>query len=304
MSRICYRPTNFKDATLAIISAANRIIQEYTDAGFVLTLRQLYYQFVARDLIANKQSEYKRLGSIINKARYAGLVDWEAMEDRTRNLRDLSSWTGPEHLIEAAATWFHRDHWVGQPTRVEVWIEKDALVGVIEPVCQRLDIPFFSCRGYVSSSEMWSAGNRLHGYRQNHGQRPIILHLGDHDPSGVNMTEVIQETLDVFDTDVLVQRIALTMDQVEEHDPPPNPAKETDSRYDRYVEQTGLTDCWELDALDPRTMEAVIQAGVDEHIDQDTWDDIEQEENREREQLEKVADGWSEIVDRLDLDLI
>lgn len=101
----------FRGASLEIIETANQIIDEYQDLGFRLTLRQLYYQFVARDIIANSQKEYKRLGSIINDGRLAGMIDWEAIEDRTRNVRTHSSWDDPADIIEAAARGFALDLW-------------------------------------------------------------------------------------------------------------------------------------------------------------------------------------------------
>ena len=147
MPKIAYIDKSFRDSTLGAIAQAETIIQEYQSQGFTLTLRQLYYQFVARDLIRNSQREYKRLGSIINDARLAGLIDWYSIEDRTRFLRGLNSWDSPEEIIQETASNYHRDRWNGQKWRPEVWIEKDALVGVIEGVCNELDIDYFACRG-------------------------------------------------------------------------------------------------------------------------------------------------------------
>src|SRR5512139_1588276 len=161
MPKVCYVPKSFSSNSMSIIEKANEIIAEYARLGFDLTLRQLYYQFVSRALIPNKDTEYKRLGSIINDARLAGLIDWDAITDRTRNLRSLSHWDDPGDIIYSAARSYHINRWEDQEYRVEVWIEKDALVGVIEGVCTDLDIPYFSCRGYTSQSEMWAAAQRL-----------------------------------------------------------------------------------------------------------------------------------------------
>jgi hypothetical protein len=121
----------FRPDSQRIIEQAVEIIEDYTAQGFTLTLRQLYYQFVARDLIPNRQSEYKRLGSIINDARLAGLIDWDMIEDRTRNVRKVSAWESPQEIVSAIAEQYKEDLWAGQSQRVEVWIEKDALVGVV-----------------------------------------------------------------------------------------------------------------------------------------------------------------------------
>src|SRR5262249_10346260 len=155
--------------------------------GYNLTLRQLFYQFVSRDLIPNNVRSYKRLGSIINDARLAGLIDWSAIEDRTRNLHELPCWRTPAGIIRSCAQQYRTDLWAKQENRVEVWIEKEALAGVFERVCDELRVPFFSCRGYTSQSEMWVAGHRLKRIIDA-GQRPVILHFGDHDPSGMDMT--------------------------------------------------------------------------------------------------------------------
>lgn len=136
MARECFVPKDFAFKTRAVIRQANAIIAEYMAAGYKLTLRQLYYQFVSRDLIPNKQSEYKKLGDTINNARLAGLIDWDAIEDRTRNVRKLPVWTSPQSILDAVAEQYREDAWKDQPTHVEAWIEKDALVGVIEAVCE------------------------------------------------------------------------------------------------------------------------------------------------------------------------
>src|SRR5579864_7879084 len=101
MPKIAYKEFNFRAPTLAIVKKANEIIAEYAAQGFDLTLRQLYYQFVSRDLIPNTQKDYKNLGSIINDARLAGMIDWETIVDRTRELRSLSHWSDPSEIIAA-----------------------------------------------------------------------------------------------------------------------------------------------------------------------------------------------------------
>src|SRR5580692_12534694 len=103
MATELFVPRNFSEGSLSLIAAATQIIEEYQADGFTLTLRQLYYQFVSRDLIENKQTEYKRLGSIINDARLAGLIDWSAIEDRTRNVEINSHWDEPSGVIQSAA---------------------------------------------------------------------------------------------------------------------------------------------------------------------------------------------------------
>jgi hypothetical protein len=293
MPKIAYVEKKFSTGSLATIRRAEEICREYADQGFDLTLRQLYYQFVARGWIANKQTEYKRLGSIVSDARLAGLLDWNYIVDRTRNLRGLSHWTSPGQIIRGSARGYLTDRWANQPHRVEVWIEKDALVGVIAGVCQRHDVDYFSCRGYTSQSELWGAARRLRRY-EDRGQKPIVIHLGDHDPSGIDMTRDIAERLSLFEANVRVIRIALNMDQVEEYEPPPNPAKLTDSRAGGYIDRFGDSS-WELDALDPTTLDTLISSEITSWRDEAQWERDTAAMEAERSVLTAVAHRWDEV---------
>lgn len=304
MPKRCYTERKFSPASLATIKAANTIIAEYTAAGYELTLRQLYYQFVSRDLIANKLTEYKRLGSIINDARLAGLIDWLAIVDRTRELRDLSHWESPSAIVDAVASQYRIDKWAGQPFRVEVWIEKDALVGVFERVCQELDVPVLSCRGYTSQSEMWVASQRIIRYSRERDptskkgkiKEVVVLHFGDHDPSGIDMTRDITERLALFGAPLDVRRLALNMDQVTEYQPPPNPAKETDSRFAGYIQTYG-DESWELDALEPDVLANLVRTQVTALRDQEAWAVAEAQEAEQKKLLQAVSDQWESVAD-------
>lgn len=272
---------------LDLIEDANEIIEEYQTDGFDLTLRQLYYQFVARGKIENTERSYKNLGNTITDGRLCGLIDWEAIEDRTRNVRENTHWESPRQILTSAQRWFYMDRWVNQSVRVEVWIEKDALVGVVEDVCRKHDVPLFSCRGYVSASEMHKAAQRLLRNEQ-HGQDTIILHLGDHDPSGVDMTRDIKARLCLFEcTEFCVHRIALNMDQIQELKPPPNPAKLKDTRAKRYIKEFGRKS-WELDAIEPAMMQNLIETQIDLYKDDERWSEVEQREEECKEKLAKI----------------
>lgn len=261
MSKIAYIDKNFKPDRLELIDMINTVIDDYESQGFSLTLRQVYYQMVARAIIPNNERSYKNLGNLISDARLAGLISWDAIEDRTRNLRGNSHWTNPGGVINSAAYSYKLDHWEDQKNYVEVWVEKDALIGIVGQICQQLDVNYFSCRGYVSQSEMWNAAQRLIR-RQNRGQHIVLLHLGDHDPSGKDMSRDIMDRLRVFETyDVEFHRLALNMDQIEEYTPPPNPTKLTDSRASGYIDKYGH-ECWELDALEPTVIRDLIDKNV------------------------------------------
>lgn len=285
---------DFRRSSKKIIQIADQIIHEYQEMGFQLTLRQLYYQFVARDILPNKQTEYKRLGSIINDARLAGLLDWDAIEDRTRNVRSTPTWENPADIITGCANGYAIDLWERQDWRPEVWIEKDALVGVIESVCRRWQVPFFACRGYTSQSEQYRAGKRF-AYNDYRGFRSIVFHLGDHDPSGIDMTRDNQERLDLFsDHAVTVKRLALNFDQIEEYDPPPNPAKESDSRSEGYIRRFGDSS-WELDALDPRVIDKLISDEIEAIVNHEVWQEDRALQDEQRNLLQASADNWNDV---------
>lgn len=330
-----------------MVRVANRILEEYAAQGFDLTLRQLYYQMVARDLFPddrrwrytgsrwvrdvngtpNAEPNYKWLGSLVNDARMAGLIDWNHIVDRTRNLSRSPSWNDPAALVRAGADQFAIDKWADQPHYVEVWIEKDALVGVIEPTCRDWRVPFFSCRGYTSQSEMWGAAQRL-GRQMSRDKKVLILHMGDHDPSGIDMTRDIEDRLtnfiaidyyrdsvddeerdrldaetehrgswafDFVEENFEVKRIALNWDQIEEFDPPPNPAKLSDARAKKYVAKYGR-ESWELDALDPTTMADLVTTGIDDVLDHELWEQAGEREDEQRRTLRAISERWDEVA--------
>lgn len=297
MPKIAYIGKRFRKESLQRIHAANLIIDEYQQQGFKLTLRQLYYQFVSRDWLPNTQKAYKQLGDVVNDARLAGLIDWSAIEDRTRNMQSNSHWDEPGEIIQACSQQFKLDLWEGQDYYCEVWIEKEALVGVIEKVCRELDISYFACRGYVSQSEMWAAARRLIEMEQK-GRQTVIFHFGDHDPSGIDMTRDIQDRLQMFESEVEVRRIALTMDQIEDYSSPPNPAKATDARFEAYLREYG-DESWELDALEPRSIVDLIELNVGEIVDWDLRDQQIEAQGQAREELSLVSEQWDRVVKRL-----
>jgi hypothetical protein len=297
MPRITYVAKNFRDNSLEIIQAADEICSDYANRGFNLTLRQLYYQFVARGLLANKQTNYDRLGSIVNDARLAGMLDWNHLEDRTRNLYGLPTWDAPHDLLRENVNRFRTDPWLNQDYHLEVWVEKQALESVIASAANQRQVDYFSCRGYVSQSEMWAAAQRLRRYSRA-GYKNVVIHLGDHDPSGVDMTRDNADRLELFRAVADVQRIALNMDQVREYNPPPNPAKLTDSRVAGYMERYG-SESWELDALDPETLSDLILDTIDGYIDRDTWDADMRTAELGRDELQAVSDNWTAVAEFL-----
>ena len=272
-----YEIINIHSAGLALIDHINGIIAEYEAAGYTLTLRQIYYQLVSRDIIENGLKSYKRIGNLAKNGRLAGLIDWDAIEDRTRKHRALPHWASPAEIVRDAAKQYRRDLWEGQDRYCEVWVEKDALIGIVEQASASLDCSCFSCRGFSSLSAMWEAAQRFIE-KTKQGKECVIIHLGDHDPSGVEMTNDIKKHLKLFGADVYVNRIALNMQQIEEYNPPPNLAKETDTRFKKYKAKHG-TLSWELDALKPEVLDSIITGAIKSNLDQKLYNEaIEQQE--------------------------
>lgn len=289
--RRAYCDFNFQGKTQKVIETANTIIDEYKADGYDLTLRQLYYQFVSRDIIPNKQSEYNKLGTAINNGRLAGLIDWDSIVDRTRKHESNAHWDSPSDILEDSADQYAIDTRADQDDYLEVWVEKDALVGVIERACEPLDIGYLSCRGYVSQSAMWRAAMRFVRQERNGKACTVLLHLGDHDPSGIDMTRDIQDRLAMFGSSVEVKRIALNMKQVEEYQPPPNPAKTTDSRYEKYIDEYG-EESWELDALDPRVITELITTQAADFTQEKKRKILIKKQENERQEIREIADNW------------
>lgn len=312
MPKIAYIQKNFRNVTLGIIEMTNSIIDSYQAQGFDLTLRQTYYQLISHyyDELPdswidpqtgskNNDKSYDKLGSIINDARLAGFIDWDAIVDRTRNLESLSHWGSPSHIIRSAKQSYSLNKWSNQEYRPECWIEKDALRGVIAGICEELDVPHFSCRGYSSQSEMWQTSQRMISHQDN-GQRPYIIHLGDHDPSGMDMTNDIIKRLEMFtygaESDrFTVSRIALNHSQVLEYSLPPNPTKLTDSRTAGYVDRFG-EECWELDALEPNVIVDLIRDEILSIRDDNAYEEILERQGVEMEELDMVSTRYHEVV--------
>jgi hypothetical protein len=279
------------DASMTIIAKALEIIYEYDAQGLDLTLRQLYYQFVARGLLENRQSEYNRLVNIISDGRLCGLLPWDKLVDRTRNLMGHETYASPREFLKQVVPDYRRDLWQEQAWRPEVWVEKEALTGVVSGICSQLRVDFFACRGYNSQSEQWRAGQRLARYIQK-GQRPIVFHLGDHDPSGIDMTRDNRDRLEMFaGTPIMVQRLGLNMDQIDELRPPHNPTKLSDSRAAGYVDKFGY-ESWELDALDPTYIRNLIDGAVQRIRDPEVWGRSLAREVADKDPLLTLAREW------------
>lgn len=180
-----------------VVQRIQYIVGEYKRQGYILTLRQLHYQFVTRNWIVNHDTAYKKLGSILDDCRYAGLVDWSAFEDRGR-VPYLPFWVNnPDEGLNVIINQYRVNRQLDQPEYVELWTEKDALSGILRRSTSKYHIQLVVNKGYTSSSAAYQAYSRISDYITN-GKKVVILYFGDHDPSGLDMVRDIRERLLLF----------------------------------------------------------------------------------------------------------
>lgn len=310
-----------------ILAHALRLMRKYRAEGMTLTLRQMYYQFVAGGICPSGQLHYKRIGDVLTDARYDGSYPIEGLEDRGRSvaageftrfdrstvpaMEQAGEWLRafPELTIQSA-------RWAGQPNHVSVWVEKQALEGVFEPVCSELGVSWFACKGYPSVSALWqwlqqahraTAGvvqMQRHVRHEGRAERCVVLYFGDHDPDGWEIPRSAERNLRQLmqvkrlDIDIEFRRIALLGSQVAEHNPPPFEAKVTSARYAGYIEEHGTEEAWELDALEPTVLRNLIRTNVaglfDVGIREENKEKIEELRGEMREQLRDPS--WAASV--------
>lgn len=310
-----YQAFRFSDDSLSMIAKMRDIIKGFVEQGFVLTVRQVYYQLVAHDAFPderrwrwagskwvrdpqgtkNAEPNYKWMANLANEARLAGLIDWDAIEDRTRSFIRRQRWKSGKEILTNAGAGFHMDMWTNQEWRAFVIIEKEALVGVLANVCQQYDVPILAARGYPSGTVLREfAVQDIIPHMD--AQRILIIHLGDHDPSGLDMTRDLESRIQMFAEDggdVELKRIALNMRQIEERKPPPNPAKTTDSRFADYKRRWG-EESWELDALPPSYLVELVEGEILNHVDGAAWKIRRKKVESIRRKLKKVAKEFKE----------
>jgi hypothetical protein len=301
-----FKITKMRPDTLAIVEAADQILEEYDAGGYRMTLRQLYYQFISRDIFPdswidpvynrknglepntkNTEKNYKRLGNTISKGRMSGLLDWDFLEDRGREPVEWTEYASLDQAIERLIRLYRLERWDTQDNYVEVWVEKEALVGVLRDLAYEYHVTLMANKGYSSQSAMYESAKRFMKAEEN-AKSTWLIYLGDHDPSGDDMVRDVQDRLCLFGSDVTVVKAALTMDQIRQHNPAPNPTKSSDPRGPAYIEKYGAS-CWELDALNPQQLQEVTRAHLDTYIDQDEYDAVIATEQEHKQMLREVG---------------
>lgn len=287
MAKIRYVQKNFRSKTRELLNHITSIVQEYEDMGYALTVRQVYYQLVSRDIIPNSLNSYQLTSRVLKDARMSGMVDWNTIEDRVRQTIMPGQFDDMSDFIQAAINSYRRHRWKDQAHYVEVVIEKEALSGILRPLTTKYHVLLLPNKGYSSASAIHEAAQRI-TYQTMHRKKCHILYLGDHDPSGNDMVRDIRERLAEFRCIVSVEKIALTMEQIERYDPPPNPAKLTDPRSEKYVTEYG-NQSWELDALKPEVLNDLVESHIKKYLDMDKYNNILAQEKREKLRLVELS---------------
>lgn len=290
-----------------IVTVSGDILKQYDTA---ITLRQLYYRLVSRHIISNTVNSYKRLSRIMVKAREQGDVPVNCLEDRSRRVlgRGDTGYQSAEEYLKAKISslqdsWkgFSMPMWEDQPRNVLISLEKDALSRLVSRIANRYNVRTFPTRGYPSFSYV----QRMSKYIVNQlgGKPTTVLYFGDFDPSGVDIERDLSERLDRYGaTQFIVNRIALTSDQIREYSLPPMPVKRSDARSEGFLEEYG-DKAVELDALDPNTLQKIVQEAIVGQIDVRLWNErirkIDDMRKWIKGKLEDMEGGLDSEIDEL-----
>jgi len=281
-----YRDIRIYPKRLFLIERANSVLEDYMKQGYHLTLRQLYYQLVAKLIIPNTIQEYQKLSSTMVAARMSGLTDWGALEDRVRQ-PCLPYWvTDIPDAINDTIRDYRLPRQLHQPYHMEIWTEKDAVSSILKRVSSFYHIYLMVNRGYSSCSAMKGAADRIINT-----QKPTkIFYAGDHDPSGLDMLRDIRERLGEFRVEGFeVVPVALTEEQIRKYNPPPNPTKISDPRAHWYIKTHGK-DSWELDALQPQVLERLMREAVRSFMDKEKFVVMLDREKHDKRKLKKIME--------------
>jgi hypothetical protein len=264
----------------ALRTAATEVLAE----GNPMTVRQVYYQLVARQLIDNNRGQYQAVSDMLVKLRQDGAVPWEWVEDRNRRPRTVPMWDDLGDFITAVRASYRRDVWQDQPAYLEVWLEKDALSGIFEDVLRRYGVTLNVGRGYDGWDSIHNAAERW-----GEGDDVTVLYFGDFDPSGEDMVRSLRERLGFFDCAPEIVKCALTLDDVRRYNLPPDFTKATDSRRAAFVARWGDVSV-ELDALPGAVLRERLVTEVEARMDLDALATTREEEHAERTRLNTVLD--------------
>jgi hypothetical protein len=253
-----------------------------------MSVRQVFYQATVRGIVPKDEKlGYKVVVADLCRMRESGELPYEWLEDRGRWVRRPYTFISVRSALEDAAQQYRKDLWFGADCRVQIWLEKDALAAVVEPITAKYDVPLMVSRGYASKSFLHSVAQDM-----SEDLPTYIYHLGDFDPSGVNAGEKIEETLTDLapDADIHFERIAVTEEQIAEWDLPTRPTKQSDTRAERFGSDVSV----ELDAIDPNRLRAIVQEAIQRHLPPRRFKALMKAEKRERTTIARLVDNITE----------
>ncbi len=266
--------------SLALRTAILTVAAEYDR----LSVRQLFYQLVTRGVIEKTEASYKRVCDASAQMRLAGELDYRKMTDGHRSRRVVYAHDGLRSALADAYDFYRRDYWREQPETIEVWCEKDALTGVVQPVCDRFGVTYVATRGFPSITLRFESAQAL----RETGKPATIFYFGDHDASGRQISDNLETELRQHGADVTVERVALNPDHIAEYGLPTRPGKWSDSRQAAFAARYGDA-AVELDALPPDVLTTIVEACIVSAIDLAAWRRVAEVEALERQTLESLA---------------
>ena len=269
--------------TIRLIDGAAAILAEHQP----MTLRQVFYQLVSRQVVENSRSSYQSLSKALVAARREGLIPWEWIEDRLRQPRPVAMWDDLADLAKYVVISYRRDVWATQTAYVEVWLEKDALSGIFEDALAPFGVTLNVGRGYDGWDSIHNAAERY-----GTGEGVTVIYFGDFDPSGEDMVRSLVERLADFGCRPEMIKVALTRDDIERYDLPPDFTKTTDSRRAAFIAKHGDISV-ELDALPIDVLKARIVDEVEARMNLDALAEVQATEQTER----RALISWSQQLD-------
>jgi hypothetical protein len=260
MSAYPASPIKRNRSTKAEVQARHMALQQIVAEQRPMTVRQVFYQATVRGIVEKAETGYAKVQTDLVAMRRAGVVPYGWLADSTRWQRKPNTFESVEEALEETARLYRKALWADSDSYVEIWLEKDALSGVVYPITSAYDVPLMVARGYASLSFLHGAAD----YIADLDVPAYIYHLGDFDPSGQDAARAIEQTLREMapDAEIHFERLAVTTDQIVSLELPSRPTKKTDSRAKRF----GDIDSVELDAIPPDRLRLIVRAVIERHL--------------------------------------
>jgi hypothetical protein len=290
MKRVLARPQTYQArpikrfrSTKVEVEARREALLAIIDAGRPMTVRQVFYQATVRGIVEKAETGYSKVQIDLTKMRRDGTLPYNWLADNTRWQRKPATFDSVEEALKETAAFYRKNLWRDADDYVEIWLEKDALAGVIYDITETFDVPLMVARGYASLSFLHSAAEYINALEC----PAYIYHLGDFDPSGVNAGEKIEDTLRELapEAEIIFERIAVTPEQIEEWNLPTRPTKKSDTRSKGFGSISV-----ELDAIDPNDLRDLVQVAIEQHLPPAQFEVLKAAEESERALIRNLVD--------------